>query len=180
MPEADGFSRSSQSAMSKSLDHPLPARNAYSHENSRKHRFANLMQPCLVWLCLVFRRGWFAADFDSEPDQRSIEVHTKSCLIHCLAIGHLVVHVCASISHHSSFSNHRCHCSVFYSSNSSFPQCRWFLNDQEYSSHASVVCVLTRFDDLLSVVCEDPFWFGGTEVECAQTRCCFCRIFSFS
>ena len=30
MSEADRFSRSSQSAMSKSLDHHLPARNAYS------------------------------------------------------------------------------------------------------------------------------------------------------
>ena len=59
-----------------------------SHEDSKQHLFAKLMQPCLVPL-----RDGRVVDVGSERNQKSIELNTTCFPTRCLAINHLVVHV---------------------------------------------------------------------------------------
>ena len=83
IPHFGEFSRTSQSAMSKSPDHPPPASIPGIIVFC-----VRLMQPCLV-----FRRDGLPVDFGSERDQSPIECHTNvshtvschrpSCRAHC-------------------------------------------------------------------------------------------------
>ena len=59
-----------------------------SHEDSKQHLFAKLMQPCLVPL-----RDGRVVDVGSERNQKSIEFYTTCFPTRCLASNHLVVHV---------------------------------------------------------------------------------------
>ena len=85
--EADRFSKSSQSAVSKSPDHLPPARTTDAMTPGR-HLLTYLMQPRLV-----FCEDGFVANSCSEPDRRSVKCYTQAFLFWCLAIGHFVVRV---------------------------------------------------------------------------------------